>query len=318
MIYKKTAVNLTIIVPSYNCAQYLPTTLDSILSQSVQPKEILVIDDATSDNSNQIVRSYQEKHKHIRLISNETNMGVIYTVNHGFKTATTKFVMSLAADDWILPDFIEKSMLLLEKYPQAGLCSTGSMIAIESQNNRLKLASMPKPSRHPCYINPTEACKLLTKLDSWFMGNSVIMNREMLLELGGYRNELKSFTDNFLYRLLSLKHGCCFIPESLSVWRIRSQSYSQTHCSNIIQTANILDIYNKFMTGKFSNLFPAKMVNREIKRWKFKLNRVLVNNSSNNIFSKLIYIGISCVLFAYYRPFDIWPFVVRKITPGTR
>ncbi len=318
MGYKLVAENLTIIIPSYNCARYLPCTLDSILKQSVQPKEILIIDDATTDNSNTIVKTYQQQHKHIRLISNEQNKGVIYTVNLGFRTATTKYVMSLAADDWILPSFIEKSMQLLERYPQAGLCSTGSLIAIENRNNILKLASMPKPLRSPGYITPSQACKYLLKLDSWFMGNSVIMNREMLLEFGGYRDELKSFTDNFLYRLLSLKHGCCFISESLSVWRIRSQSFSQSHCDSINHLVNILETYNKLMTGEFADLFPVNMVSRELKRWQFKISKMLASNYAGSIFSKLFYGIMSCALFAYFRPFDVWPFIVRKTTPGTR
>jgi len=310
--------DLTIIVSSYNCAKYLPCTLNSIFAQTVLPKEVIVVDDAATDNSNDIIRQYQQKHNNIQLISNDINRGVIFTVNRGFNIAQTKYVMSLAADDWILPTFIEESMEIMTRYPQAGLCSTGSLIAIENKNNALKLASMPRPLKTAGYISPEEATRKLIRYDSWFMGNSVIMNLDMLLQLGSYRENLTSFSDNFLYRQLSLKYGCCFIPKPLSVWRIRELGYSQSTCRSIAQLTNIMLNYSDLMEHQFADLFPPIMVKKELKRWSFKLSKILINYQTESHAKKIINKFMACILFAYMRPFDVGPFIARKITPGIR
>jgi glycosyltransferase involved in cell wall biosynthesis len=308
------AHELTIIIPSYNCAKYLPRTLDSIFSQTMLPHEVWVIDDASPDNSNDIVRDYQTKHSSIKLFLNDINKGVNATVNSGFNTVATKYVMSLAADDWILPTFIEKSMALLGQYPQAGLCSSGSLIAIESKNNLLKPAIMPKPLKTPGYISPDAAVKNLLKYDSWFMGNAMIMNAEMVREFYGYRDELRSFSDNFLYRQISLKYGCCFIPESLSVWCLREQSYSQSTCRNLSQLANIMANYINLMEQQYKDLFTKKIVDREIKRWSFRLSRALITSKSPNFIKSIPNKIMACLLFAYFRPYDVWPTLERKLT----
>lgn len=311
---KSIAHELTIIIPSYNCAQYLPRTLDSILAQTMLPHEVWVIDDASPDNSNNIIRSYQTKNNSIKLLLNNVNKGVNATVNSGFNDVKTKYVMSLAADDWILPTFIEKSMVLLTKHPTAGLCSSGSLIAIESKNNLLKPAIMPKPLKNPGYISPELAIKNLLKYDSWFMGNAMIMNAEMVREFGGYRDELRSFSDNFLYRQISLKYGCCFIPESLSVWCLREQSYSQSTCRNLSQLANIMSNYIQLMEKPYKDLFTKQIIDREIKRWSFRLSRALVTSNSPNFIKNLVSKTMACLLFAYFRPYDIWPTLERKLT----
>lgn len=311
------ANELTIIVSSYNCAKFLPNTLNSIFAQTWIPKHVIVIDDASPDNSNQIVREYQKRYSNITLICNDGNKGVNPTVNRGFNTADTKYVMSLAADDWILPTFVEESLTLLNRYPDAGMCSTGSFIAIEDSNQITQPASMPIPLKTAGYLSPTQAWKKLFKLDSWYMGNSVIMNREMLLQLGGYNNELYSFADNFLYRQLSLKHGCCFIPTPLSVWRIRGHGYSQTDCRSLERMVNIMSLYKDSMYH-YNSLFTSPMIEREMKRWSFKINKLLINMDNKSLARRLSNKALTYFLFAYIRPFDLLPFIVRKATPGMR
>src|SRR5882762_4120912 len=116
--------SLSICIPNYNHGQYLPAAVNAILRQSVQPAEVVIIDDGSTDNSVQILQALAAKHPVIRFFQNEKNQGAVYTINRGIDLATSEYVFLAAADDEIMPGFLEKSLRVLAKYPQAGLCCT--------------------------------------------------------------------------------------------------------------------------------------------------------------------------------------------------
>ena len=113
---------LSIVVPNYNHGHYLPACLDSILSQSWQPDELMVIDDCSTDNSVEIIEGYQKRYPQIRLHRNERNRGCLWNLNWGMEQATGDFIYFPGADDVLLPGLFEKSMKILAEHPEAGAC----------------------------------------------------------------------------------------------------------------------------------------------------------------------------------------------------
>ncbi len=94
---------LTFIVPAYNMAQHLPTCLDSLLSREGDDLEVIVVDDGSTDDTAQVVQSYQERHPHtVRLIT-QTNKGHGGAVNTGLAAARGCYVKVVDADDWVDP-----------------------------------------------------------------------------------------------------------------------------------------------------------------------------------------------------------------------
>src|SRR6267378_1457403 len=105
--------SLSVVVPNYNHARYLPTCLKAILAQSVTPIELIVVDDASTDNSIEVIKQFVTQNPLVRLVQNEKNMGVALTQNRGLTLARGEYIFMQAADDEVLPGLFEKSLRLL-------------------------------------------------------------------------------------------------------------------------------------------------------------------------------------------------------------
>ena len=153
--------SVSVILPNYNHAPYLSQCLNAILDQSVKPKEVIVIDDASTDNSVDVISEFAQQNSSIKLILNKKNMGVLTSNLKGFEQATGDYILFAAADDYLLPGIFELSLGLLAKYPQAGLCSSKSRRINENGDC---LDSVPEPpyiSKHPCYLPKEKMLNLI-------------------------------------------------------------------------------------------------------------------------------------------------------------
>ena len=91
---------ISVIVPVYNTAQYLPRCLDSILNQDFEAYEVICVNDGSSDNSIEILREYENKSSKIKVI-NQANSGVATTRNTALKHAKGEYLAFLDSDDFV-------------------------------------------------------------------------------------------------------------------------------------------------------------------------------------------------------------------------
>jgi len=217
---------LSVILPNYNFGQYLREALDAIFSQSYSPYEVLVIDDGSTDDSVSIIKDFQKRHANLRFFQNEKNMGTVYSVKRCFDNATGDYMYFAASDDKVLPGFFEKSMGLLYKFPQAGLCCTDLEVIINGKeiNDRACLSRVPR------YFNSDETLKLfLTTSFTPYRANTCIIKREALLEAGGFIPSLKWSCDSFAYNIICFRYGMCYIPEVLTMVRFHEGQYGASN-----------------------------------------------------------------------------------------
>lgn len=121
---KKETMNevlVSVIIPAYNCANFISQTLDSALAQDV-PMEILVIDDCSRDALDQVMEQYRQ-YPQIRYLKNERNLGVAQTRNKGVALARGKYIAFLDADDYWAPDKLKKQLALIQEKDTV-ICST--------------------------------------------------------------------------------------------------------------------------------------------------------------------------------------------------
>lgn len=106
----KSAVLVSIVMPAYNCEKYIVDAINSVLAQTYQNWELLVLDDGSKDNTLQIINEFGKKDSRVRPLQNEKNMGVSATRNKGIDLATGDWIAFLDSDDLWEPSKLEKQL----------------------------------------------------------------------------------------------------------------------------------------------------------------------------------------------------------------
>lgn len=111
---------ISVVIPCYNQAEYLPETLDSLIAQSYSNWEGIIVNDGSPDNTEEVALSYLEKDKRLKYVVKE-NGGLSSARNYGIECALGEFILPLDSDDIIKPDYIEKAIEAFEKNPRLKL-----------------------------------------------------------------------------------------------------------------------------------------------------------------------------------------------------
>ena len=102
-------VTVSVLLCNYNDARYLPDSLSAICTQSRLPEEVIVLDDGSTDNSLEIIEDFGRRYPFIRILKNGTNRGLLYSINRALEEARCDFVVWAAADDRLMPQFLERN-----------------------------------------------------------------------------------------------------------------------------------------------------------------------------------------------------------------
>jgi glycosyltransferase involved in cell wall biosynthesis len=214
---------LSVIIPNYNHARELPRSLDAILAQSVLPTEILVMDDASTDHSLEVLDAYARRSPLLRVHRGERNHGVCAVMNRGLELAAGDFVSFPAADDEVLPGWLERSLGELARHPQAGIVSGLTEWRCQKTGMRWEVGTR-MPSL-PVYLNPDEMVKLGQAGRLAISGQHALIRRSALLAAGGWLSDLRWFTDWFGNFVVGFRHGIIHIPQVFSVFYLYPTSY---------------------------------------------------------------------------------------------
>lgn len=112
---------ISVIIPAYNCAAYLPAAIQSAFDQTYSPIEVVVVNDGSPDNTDEVVQPYLEKIVYVK----QENKGLSGARNTGFRASHGQYVCFLDADDTLLPDKFEKQMAVFEREPDLGVVISG-------------------------------------------------------------------------------------------------------------------------------------------------------------------------------------------------
>ncbi len=265
-----TPSTLSVIMPNYNHARYLPYALEAILGQTRPADEIIVIDDASQDDSLSVIERYRGRRARFQVVRNTQNLGVVRNLNRGLELAGGDYVYCAAADDIAHAGLLARGLALLAEHPQAALYSARCDIIDAEGRNRGVLPS-PLPILTPGFIPPTDVRRKLIEDDGWFNGASTIWRRQCLISIGGFAEDLGSFTDGFASRRLALMHGACFSPEVLSSRRRIEGSFSW-RANNVADAERLIAVVIDHIE-RTGDLFPAGYAYRWANRHRFGVLR---------------------------------------------
>lgn len=105
---------VTVVIPTYNRAKYLPRAIQSILGQTMDQWNLLIIDDGSKDDTGKVIRPFL-RNPRVRYVRMKKNRGVSYALKRALSLVDTKYFAQLDADDWYEPDTIEKCLKTMEK-----------------------------------------------------------------------------------------------------------------------------------------------------------------------------------------------------------
>lgn len=119
---------ISVIMSTYNRQDLLPAAIESILNQTYKDFEFIIINDGSNDNTVNILKEYAQKDKRIKVIDNESNKGLIYSLNRGLKEARGKYIARMDDDDISLPERFEMQLNYMEEHPHVTVLGTAFYI----------------------------------------------------------------------------------------------------------------------------------------------------------------------------------------------
>lgn len=256
-----TRPSLAVLIPNYNHGRYLRAAIEAVFNQSRPPDEVVVLDDASTDDSASILDELARQHPSLRVSRNTTNRGVVAGLNTLLGMTSCDYVHLGAADDEVLPGFYEASMAILKRYPQAGLSSTMVRV-VDAEGVPTAVIPVAPVLPAPGYLAPDVSRRLIVSGRTWLVGSGCVYRRDAVTAEGGLQSELGAYCDGFLQTVLTLKHGSCFVPEVLAEWRVTHTGYAASSVSSPRVAMQMWSAAARLMRTRYRDLFPPAYVDR--------------------------------------------------------
>jgi len=209
---------LSFIVLSYNYQGYIGQTVRSVLEQTVQDFEIVVVDDGSTDASCEVVTGFGDPR--IRLLVNEQNLGGAASYNRAVSAARGEWLVNLDADDWIAPQKSAAQLDMVARDPRLDVIGT-HVAFVDAKGD-------PHPQREVMEAH-TNHKHDLNHLDNWIGRNSLCRSSTMVRRAAHLRIGLDDTTmvraPDYELWTRALRHGCRFsvVPEALTFYRLHAR-----------------------------------------------------------------------------------------------
>ena len=203
---------VSVIVPNYNCGRYLDKCIAHLVDQTYTHLEIIICDDASTDNSLEIIRSWQKKDGRIRLLTNMRNEGIVKTSNKCLSEANGAYIMMQDADDWSEPNRVERQVATLEQY-DADMCVTNFVAHYVNGKKGYE------------EVGPSMLLDIRSK-EIWGATPTLMFRRGILKDIPGYPeyfDRIAGFDRYFIMDILH-KHKGYYLNEFLYNWLIHPHS----------------------------------------------------------------------------------------------
>lgn len=217
---------ISVLLPVYNAERYLRTAIESVLVQTYDNFELLVLDDGSDDNSLSILREYETKDDRVRIISRE-NKGLAVTLNQLISEASGKYLARMDADDICLPQRFEKQVAFLDSHPNHVVVGT-RILLIDDEG--LPLATMIDKFSH------TEIKDDLLKGVIALCHPATMLRADEIRAVGGYNTELQCAQDYDLWLRVSERGKLANLPEALVKYRQHLSSIGYTKRAGQLHT----------------------------------------------------------------------------------
>jgi glycosyltransferase involved in cell wall biosynthesis len=242
---------VSVILPVFNGEAYLKAAIESILSQTFKDFELLLVNDGSTDTSEEIILSYTDNR--IVYVKNEFNRGLIFTLNKSIDIAQGELIARMDADDIALPDRLQKQVDYFEKHPIAVLASTVKLIDANDQ-------PLPDWKQDTRNITPQQIEKYLLKDNC--IAHPTVLGSTSLFKKYRYQDNQKYSEDYDLWlRITADGLRIEKYPEPLLLHRILPNSatrFKKINVFNRLAKVKLRFLWAQVKKGHFS-VFHAKI-----------------------------------------------------------
>jgi glycosyltransferase involved in cell wall biosynthesis len=203
---------VSVIIPAFNSARYLPRALDSALGQTYSPAEVIVVDDGSTDDTLGVLAPYRDRIRYVR----QANRKLPGARNTGIRQARGELIAFLDADDWWWPDKLERQAVLFRERPQVGVVHSGFVFYDESIDQYL-----PSDHFHPVLAHELVGNCYVRLID----GNAInvctaVVRRECFEKVGLFNESLVwGLEDYDLWFRIARYYEFAYVPQVLAAYR---------------------------------------------------------------------------------------------------
>ena len=265
---------ISVIIPNYNYARFLDQAIQSVLGQSYDNLELIVVNNGSTDNSLEVLDKYRHK---IKLI-NQPNLGQSGARNSGLSLSSGDFIAFLDADDFWEPTKLEKQSMLMNEVTQLVYC--GITPFKDPENERLSRV-LPK-YRGNCakYFIDCVGASIVLSGES-----TALFSKELLTRVGSFDSELNSTAGWDFFRRCSLFTNFDFVNEPLVNYRLHSSNMSNSN-NRVIQ--DMRRAYSKFFLDKDWSIPKRKeMAIKRALEWSFFKTYLRTHDMKSSVASGL-------------------------------
>ncbi len=220
-----TSPPVSVIIPCYNQARYLPQAIESVRRQTCQPLELLVVDDGSTDDTADVAVHLGAQ------VLGQPNRGVSEARNAGLAVATGQFVVMLDADDELLPEAIARGVDALSSRPD--------LSAVVGRCQLMDAAGNPLPATYHRIDGANLYREWLSKNFVWTPG-AAMFRREALIRAGGFPAGLGGAADYAVYLRLARDGAIAYHGQDVVRYRRHDQSMSRNPASMLRLTLKVL------------------------------------------------------------------------------
>lgn len=214
---------VSIIMPNYNCEKFVAETLDSVLAQTYNNWELLIVDDCSTDNSVKIIRDYCEKDERIKLFINDKNSGAAASRNRALREASGKWIAFLDSDDLWLPQKLEKQISFMNE--NGYKFSFTKYKQINEQSEPLGKS----------VVGPNKISRKEMEFKCCYLGCLTVMYDAETVGLIQIDERIYKRNDDAMWIKVRKFADAYYLDESLAEYRVRSGSISHKKRSDLIK-----------------------------------------------------------------------------------
>lgn len=250
-------MKFTIITASYNYADYIVDTINSVLVQTYENWEMLIIDDGSTDNSVDVISDFVQKDSRIKLLQHENgvNKGLKESLLLGLCNTKTDWVVFLESDDTITPDYLEKKLAVIEKYPDTNLIFND--VKLFGDEEKIKDYAKHFAMMEKILSKKTFPCNLLQDFSrkNIIPTFSCVALKKSLFDKVDLESPLPALLDYYIWLQMAQNNEFYYIDEKLTNWRIHPDSYISDKSRKDNKKCFLFNLKKKEFVYKHRNIF---------------------------------------------------------------